>query len=412
VPPDFEGPGDGGNGSSPGGGKPPDGGGRWPGGGRRRGGGQGGQGPVTNWRWLHIGIAVVAFIVLACVVADQVHLDDYAITPGVARPVGPLVKVPPGRGHRVVGKVLLTDVYVTQLTAFSYLFYKLSGDAQILPAATVLGPDIPAAELAAQGYLEMAQSQEAAKAAALTRLGYHVSAKDDGIVVFAVTAGSPASRALRVGQVVKGVDGTPTPDACAFSRALSADGPGKRVVLSVEQSKVTTRATIEPGRTVDESVTLAAWPSSVPKPDTRTCSVANATDRGFLGIEAVTQEAYTFPFPVTVRTKSIGGPSAGLAMTLGIIDTLSGGRLTGGRIVAATGTIAPTGAVGEVGGIPEKTIAVERAGATVFFVPAKQTATAREKASGALRIFGVRSLTQVLSDLRKLGGTVPAVRGS
>ena len=56
-------------------------------------------------------------------------------------------------------------------------------------------------------------------------------------------------------------------------------------------------------------------------------------------------------------------------MTLGIMDKLSTGPLTGGHVVAATGTIDADGDVGDVGGVAEKTIAVERAGATVFFVP-------------------------------------------
>ena len=98
-------------------------------------------------------------------------------------------------------------------------------------------------------------------------------------------------------------------------------------------------------------------------------------------------------------------------MTLGIIDTLGGGHLTGGRTVAATGTITPAGNVGEVGGVPQKTVAVEAAGATVFFVPAAQVATARSKAVPSLRVFGVRTLAQVLAILHRLGGTVPAAPG-
>ena len=77
-----------------------------------------------------------------------------------------------------------------------------------------------------------------------------------------------------------------------------------------------------------------------------------------------TQPVYDFPFPVSINSDGIGGPSAGLAWTLGILNTLGGGNLTGGRIVAATGTIRPDGTVGDVGGVPQKTVAVERAGAT------------------------------------------------
>ncbi|MGH8987672.1 MAG: S16 family serine protease [Acidimicrobiales bacterium] len=353
-------------------------------------------------------VAVVAVVVVAAAVADHVDLDDYVLTPGVAQSVVPLVKVPQGRAHHVRGSVFLTDVYITQVTALSYLFDEVRGDAQILPAATVLGPATPASQLVAQGYLEMEQSQSAAKTAAFRWLGYHVAVHDRGAVVFAVMSGSPATKALAVGQVVTSVDGYSTESSCAFARALGARTAGKVVRLVVERSHVSARAAMVPGPVVHERVRLGRWPASVAHPlATPDCPGSGWHGQGYLGVEIETQQAFDVPFPVSLRTESIGGPSAGLAMTLGIVDMLSGGDLTGGRTVAATGTIAPTGAVGEVGGIPQKTVAVERVGATVFFVPAAQVATARSEASPSLRVYGVESLTEVLDDLRKLGGKVP-----
>ncbi len=84
-------------------------------------------------------------------------------------------------------------------------------------------------------------------------------------------------------------------------------------------------------------------------------------------------------------------------MTLGIIDKLSSGRLTGNRIVAATGTIDPYGNVGDVGGVAEKTIAVEQAGATVFFVPSVELKAAESKATPQLHVYAVNNLDQVLA---------------
>jgi Lon-like protease len=95
-------------------------------------------------------------------------------------------------------------------------------------------------------------------------------------------------------------------------------------------------------------------------------------------------------------------------MTLGIIDKLSSGRLTGNRIVAATGTIDQDGNVGDVGGVAEKTIAVERAGASVFFVPdTVEGRTALAKANAQLHVYAVSNLDQVLRILKRLGGNVP-----
>ena len=95
-------------------------------------------------------------------------------------------------------------------------------------------------------------------------------------------------------------------------------------------------------------------------------------------------------------------------MTLGLINTLSGGHLTGGRTVAATGTIDEFGNVRDVGGVAQKTIAVERAGATVFLVPPPELGVAKSKADAPLHVYAVSTLAQALSVLHKLGGDVPA----
>ncbi|WP_461028648.1 hypothetical protein, partial [Streptomyces sparsus] len=70
---------------------------------------------------------------------------------------------------------------------------------------------------------------------------------------------------------------------------------------------------------------------------------------------------------VTLRLEDVGGPSAGLMFTLGVIEKLEGdgrdGGLTGGRTIAGTGTISADGEVGPVGGVPLKTQAAARDGA-------------------------------------------------
>ena len=98
-----------------------------------------------------------------------------------------------------------------------------------------------------------------------------------------------------------------------------------------------------------------------------------------LGIEPEDQVDFTYPFPVTIDVTNIGGPSAGLAMTLGVIDALTSGSLTGGHTVAATGTMDSQGNVGDVGGVAQKTVAVENAGASIFLVPPQEYKAAMSK---------------------------------
>jgi len=115
------------------------------------------------------------------------------------------------------------------------------------------------------------------------------------------------------------------------------------------------------------------------------------------------------PFRVSIDADGVVGPSAGLSFTLGLIEKLDRADLTGGRRIAATGTIANNGSVGEIGGIAQKTIAVREAGATVFVVPRGNAAAARANAGPDLKIIAVASIGQAVGALERLGGRlVPA----
>jgi PDZ domain-containing protein len=110
------------------------------------------------------------------------------------------------------------------------------------------------------------------------------------------------------------------------------------------------------------------------------------------------------PFPVTIDSAGIIGPSAGLAFTLGLIAKLDPADLTGGQRIAATGTMSLDGTVGDVGGVAQKTAAVRNAGATVFFVPVPELKVAEAHAGKTLKVFAVANVSQALADLEQLGG--------
>ncbi|MFE8946263.1 S16 family serine protease [Streptomyces sp. NPDC007856] len=118
---------------------------------------------------------------------------------------------------------------------------------------------------------------------------------------------------------------------------------------------------------------------------------------------------------VTLRLADVGGPSAGLLFTLGIIDKLhgdgSGGDLTGGRTIAGTGTIDASGTVGAVGGVALKTQAARRDGATIFLVPKAECADARAELPKGLRLIPVTTLKGAVNSLQTLEsgkGSVPS----
>ncbi|MGV4986196.1 S16 family serine protease [Streptomyces sp. NRAIS4] len=118
---------------------------------------------------------------------------------------------------------------------------------------------------------------------------------------------------------------------------------------------------------------------------------------------------------VKLELAHVGGPSAGLLFTLGIIDKLhgdgSGGDLTGGRTIAGTGTIDASGTVGAVGGVALKMQAARRDGAKVFLVPKAECADAAPELPEGLRLVPVTTLKGAVDSLvalEKGKGSVPS----
>ncbi|MEU6326557.1 PDZ domain-containing protein [Streptomyces sp. 2224.1] len=117
---------------------------------------------------------------------------------------------------------------------------------------------------------------------------------------------------------------------------------------------------------------------------------------------------------VKLSLADVGGPSAGLMFALGIVDRLDGDGaghdLTGGRTIAGTGTITAGGKVGAVGGVPLKTQAAHRDGASVFLVPRKECADAQAELPKGMRLIPVTTLDGAVDALKALrtGGKLPS----
>jgi PDZ domain-containing protein len=148
-----------------------------------------------------------------------------------------------------------------------------------------------------------------------------------------------------------------------------------------------------------------------------TIAAPDDPNRPLIGFMPHDTRSVTVPYETTIDTNQIGGPSAGLAFTLTLIDALSPGSLTGGHRVAVTGTIAEDGSVGEIGGLHQKTVAVKEAGADVFLVPVAQgdaqIADARKTAGKGIQVIPVATLDDALNALAALGGDPipPLVQG-
>ena len=195
---------------------------------------------------------------------------------------------------------------------------------------------------------------------------------------------------LDEGDTLLEVDGLKIANRADLDRALAGNQPGDVVEITVDR--------IEVGEVTVEVELLSA--SDDPEsPEYR---------RPIIGFAPFDTDSVQLPFEIDIDTGQIGGPSAGLAFTLTLIDELTDGDLLGGIDMAVTGTIELDGSVGAIGGLPQKVSAVRQAGIDYFLVPAAQPddtlAAAREIAGDDVEIVPVATVEEALAVLEELGG--------
>jgi PDZ domain-containing protein len=131
--------------------------------------------------------------------------------------------------------------------------------------------------------------------------------------------------------------------------------------------------------------------------------------RTIIGFIPADTRTVVLPFEVTIDTDRIGGPSAGLAFTLALLDEMTPGDLFGGVKVAATGTMNEDETIGAIGALRQKAVAVKAAGAKLFLVPKSQSAdelsAAREVLGSSVKLVTVANLDEALAVLESMGGS-------
>ncbi|MBT1180586.1 Lon protease [Bifidobacterium sp. CP2] len=106
---------------------------------------------------------------------------------------------------------------------------------------------------------------------------------------------------------------------------------------------------------------------------------------------------------VTMHVDDIGGPSAGMMYTLGLIDKLTPEDETGGKTIAGTGTISASGKVGAIGGIRLKMRGAKRDGATWFLAPASNCDEVVGHVPAGLRDVKVSTIDEAYEALVAIG---------
>ncbi|HEY0869741.1 MAG TPA: S16 family serine protease [Acidothermaceae bacterium] len=227
-------------------------------------------------------------------------------------------------------------------------------------------------QVATQDNNDMIESQEEAKVAALRYLGYPLK---PGVDVAEVVL--PALKGkLMPDDIIVGVDGTAVPNRDALLKITQAHKAGDVITLNVVRGTAA----------IDVPVTLQ------PK--------AVGGTGPTIGISVV--DSFTKPFTIDINLADVGGPSAGTAFALGIIDKLTDGNLTGGHTVAVTGTIDADGNVGAIGGPIQKMAGARHAGATAFLLPKDNCAEALKAVPHGLRVVPITTLAGAVDVLKEI----------
>lgn len=279
-------------------------------------------------------------------------------------------------GHRTYsdpGQLRMTTVYVSQRGARNTLVELMrdwvSRSNAVYPEDAVYPTGGTPQQDKEEGRVEMTSSQDAATAAALTELGYHVTRA----VVAGVERGAPAVGRLRKGDVILSVDGTSVDDAAGVVDSVGGLQAGRPVTFVVRRDA--------------RRLQVAVTPRQV-------------EGHARVGIQVGTRIT-AFPFRVSIAIDpAIGGPSAGLMFSLGIYDALTPGSLTDGRTIAGTGTIDAGGSVGPIGGIQQKIVAARDAGAGLFLVPPDNCDEALGASNGDMRLVEAPTTHSALASIK------------
>ena len=321
-------------------------------------------------------------VVLAAVaaVAGALYVipsDHYLVLPDRARPADPLVTVPGERkGDGSAGGIYMVDVLVRKASVLERIFPGIEDGSSLVPAEQVNPVGVSDEQRRQSSLNEMSHSQQVAAAVALESLGRKVTVKPNGVEVTLVRPDFPADGNLEIGDVIVRANGSQTATTEQLRNLMCKVEPGEDVQLVVDRGD--TRKQVSVGTTRAE-------------PEDPKCRGA------VFGVQIQQSADIELPVAVKIEAGNIGGPSAGLAFALDIVDEL-GRDLDHGKRVVATGAIQLDGKVDPIGGIQQKTIGARQAGAELFLVPDANAAEARRYADG-LRIVAVSNFKEALASL-------------
>lgn len=296
---------------------------------------------------------IVTLTFLICVIIMAfLPLPVYLEQPGAAENINNYVTVQNGNKSKK-GKFMLVYVEVLKATPISYLWSFTQKHVDRVSQGEMTGGSTDEDFNRIQDYY-MKDAVNSAKYVALKKTGYNVSQKYVGIYVMSVMDNSDFKDKLRVGDIVTAVNGKHYNNAAGYQNALAKLDEGQKVKITYQRGK---KKDIVTGKTI-----------KLP-----------GTKRVGMGITLANRSEVKTKKKISANMENIGGPSAGLMLSLQMYSELSKNNILKGRNIAGTGTIDADGKVGDIGGIDKKVISADKAHAKIFFAPDNPVSAAEKK---------------------------------
>jgi PDZ domain-containing protein len=328
----------------------------------------------TRRLFLAAGVLVAACLAFAWFYPSS----HYLFVPNAAQPLAEHVTVENGGVDPADGGIHYVDITIRKASLLERLVPSIRPDGATIVAAEALLPEGSSFDdRREEGRREMERSQEIAAAVALDEAGLDVDADPEGARVEGVASDAPAADVLESGDVIVAVNDVAVRTPEGLREEVTKAAPGDVLRLSIRRGETASVVKVE---------TIAA-------PD--------EPDRAIIGIGVAQEAEIDLPVDVDIDLGSVGGPSAGLAFALEILEEL-GQDIDRGYRVAATGELELDGTVVPVGGIKQKTFGARKAEADVFIVPAGENGETASRYADGVRVIPVESFQQTLRELATL----------
>jgi Lon-like protease len=301
-------------------------------------------------RWNKRRLLIAALLAVIIGILTMYPLPYFLKTPGPAETLKGRVSIE-GSNWEEKGDFLFTTVLqFMEPSILEYLYVKLTEDYwEKVPVEQAIGN---VSNVDAYNQLTewmRVNSEASAVIAAFDYMNKPVTVEKTGVIIKAFLEGSPASKLLHEGDIIIGVDGQPITTVQELAERLKAKKKGDSARIQVTRGKKTSEVTV-PVMELDEG-------------------------RVGIGFYHDQVQLATPSVPVRFKLEDIGGPSAGMMLSLDIISKVEQKDYTRGRKIAGTGTIDADGRVGQIGGIRFKLIAASKEGAEYFLLPKDIAAT-------------------------------------